>query len=458
VGTSAVVIGSGPNGLAAAIELARAGYRVVVHEAASQIGGGMRSAELTLPGFLHDVCSSVHPLAAASPCFEQYPLARHGLTWIHPDAPLAHPFEDGSAVVLERSLDATCAQLGADGEAWRRLFEPLAANWSRLRMDVLAPPHFQRSPLLMARFGLNAIRPARALAESLFPGPRARALFAGLAAHSSLPLETRPSAAFGLVLGTLAHTVGWPIARGGSERIADALAGYLGELGGEIRAGSPVAELPATPIVMCDIGPRGLLALAGGRFPKGFRRALERYRYGPGAFKMDWALAGPIPWKAPACRRAATVHLGGTLEEIAAWESGHTGRPFVLLVQASLFDPSRAPAGRHTAWAYCHISNGSTADLAEPIEAQIERFAPGFRALILARHVLDPAGLERYNPNLVGGDINGGAADLGQLFLRPTRHLYRTPLEGVYFCSASTPPGGGVHGMCGYHAARLARD
>ena len=325
-------------------------------------------------------------------------------------------------------------------------------------MDVLAPPRFPRSPILMARFGLNALRPARTLAETLFRGPRARALFAGLAAHSFLPLEARPSAAFGLVLGTLAHAVGWPIARGGSERIADALVGCLRELGGEIRAGSPVAELPAAPIVMCDVGPRGLLALARGRFPEGFRRALERYRYGPGAFKMDWALAGPIPWKAPACRRAATVHIGGTLEEIAAWESCHTGRPFVLLVQPSLFDPSRAPAGRHTAWAYCHVSNGSTADLKEPIEAQIERFAPGFRALILARHVLDPAGLERYNPNLVGGDINGGVADLGQLFLRPTRRLYRTPLAGVYFCSASTPPGGGVHGMCGYHAARLARD
>ena len=350
----------------------------------------MRSAELTLPGFLHDVCSAVHPLAAGSPCFERYPLERHGLQWIHPDAPLAHPFDDGSAVVLERSLDATCAQLGPDGEAWRSLFEPLAANWSRLRLDVLAPPGLPRAPYLMARFGLQAIRPARALAESLFRGPRARALFAGLAAHSFLPLEARPSAAFGLVLGALAHTVGWPIPRGGSQRLADALAACLGELGGEIRTGSLIAELPAVPIVMCDVGPRGLLALARDRFPEGFRRALERYRYGPGAFKMDWALAGPIPWSAPACRRAATVHLGGALEEIAAWESSHTGRPFVLLVQPSLFDPSRAPAGRHTAWAYCHVPNGSAEDMAEAIEAQIERFAPGFRSLILARHVSRP--------------------------------------------------------------------
>ena len=457
MGKSAVVIGSGPNGLAAAIELARAGCRVLVHEAASQIGGGMRSAGLTLPGFLHDVCSAVHPLAAASPCFERYPLGRHGLHWIHPEAPLAHPFDDGSAVVLERSLEATCAQLGPDGEAWRRLFEPLAANWSRLRLDVLAPAGLPRSPFLMARFGLQAIRPARALAESLFRGPRARALFAGLAAHSFLPLEARPSAAFGLVLGALAHTVGWPIPRGGSGRLAGALAAYLGELGGEIRTDSPVAELPAAPIVMCDVGPRGLLALARGRFPESFRRALERYRYGPGAFKMDWALAGSIPWRSPACRRAATVHLGGPLEEIAAWEAGHTGRPFVLLAQPSLFDPARAPAGRHTAWAYCHVPNGSSADMAGPIEAQIERFAPGFRALILARHALDPAALERHNPNLVGGDINGGSADLWQLFLRPTLRGYRTPLEGVYLCSASTPPGGGIHGMCGYHAVRSMR-
>jgi phytoene dehydrogenase-like protein len=454
--TSAVVVGAGPNGLAAAIELARTGRRVVVHEAAEEIGGGTRSAELTLPGFVHDICSAVHPLAAASPCFERYPLARHGLEWIHPEAPLAHPFDDGSAVVLERSLDATCAQLGLDGAAWRRLFEPLAANWDRLRRDVLAPARFPRAPWLMARFGFQAIRPARELAEDLFRGPRVRALFAGLAAHSSLPLEARPSAAFGLVLGALAHTVGWPIPRGGAQRIAGALAGYLRELGGEIRTGSCIVELPAASVVICDIGPRGLLALGRGRWPARFRRALERYRYGPGAFKVDWALSGPIPWRAAPCRRAATVHLGGTLEEIAMWEARHTGRPFVLLVQPSLFDAARAPSGGHTAWAYCHVPNGSGADMTDAIEAQVERFAPGFRGLILARHVLGPAALERHNPNLVGGDINGGAADLRQIFLRPTRHLYRTPIEGIYLCSAATPPGGGVHGMCGYHAAAVA--
>ena len=340
----------------------------------------MRSAELTLPGFLHDVCSAVHPLAAGSPCFERYPLERHGLQWIHPDAPLAHPFDDGSAVVLERSLDATCAQLGPDGEAWRSLFEPLAANWSRLRLDVLAPPGLPRAPYLMARFGLQAIRPARALAESLFRGPRARALFAGLAAHSFLPLEARPSAAFGLVLGALAHTVGWPIPRGGSQRLADALAACLGELGGEIRTGSLIAELPAVPIVMCDVGPRGLLALARDRFPEGFRRALERYRYGPGAFKMDWALARPHPLE--------RARLPPRRHRAPRWSPGRDSRlgeqphrpPFRVAGPAQPFRSVARACRQHTAWAYCHVPNGSAEDMAEAIEAQIERFAPGFSA------------------------------------------------------------------------------
>jgi len=436
--------------------LARAGDRVTVHEAAAQIGGGARSAALTLPGFIHDVCSAVHPMAVCSPCFEQFPLAAHGLRWVHPEAPLAHPLDDGSAVLLERSIDATAAGLGPDGEAWRRLVGPLVEAWPRLRHDVLAPPHLPRHPLPMAKFGLHAIRSARALAESHFRGTRARALFAGLAAHSALPLEAPPSAAIGLVLAIAAHAGGWPFPRGGAQRISDALAGYLQSLGGEIRTESRVTTLPDDSIVMCDVTPRQFLGLAGDRLPEAFRRALGRYRYGPGAFKIDWALDAPIPWRAPECARAGTVHVGGTLEEIAEWEARHTGRPFVLVAQPSLFDHTRAPAGRHTAWAYCHVPNGGTEDMTDAIESQIERFAPGFRAHILARHVLTPAALELLNPNLVGGDITGGAMDLRQCFLRPTRHLYRTPLPGVWLCSSSTPPGGGVHGMCGFWAVQRA--
>jgi len=448
-----VVVGSGPNGLAAAIVLARARHAVTVHEGAATIGGGARSAELTLPGFVHDICSAVHPLAVCSPCFDQFPLAGHGLEWVHPEAPLAHPLDDGSAVLLERSIDRTAANLGRDGEAWRALFEPLADAWPQLRHDVLAPLGPPRYPLQLARFGMAAIRPARGLAESHFGGPRARALFAGMAAHSTLPLGSPLSAAIGLVLGVCGHTGGWPFPRGGAQRISDALAGYLRSLGGEIRLASPVTTLPDAPVVMCDVTPRQMLQLAGDRFPARFRKALGSYRYGPGAFKVDWALDGPIPWRARQCYRAGTVHLGGTLEEIAEWEASHTGRPFVLLVQHTLFDTSRAPEGKYTAWAYCHVGNGSRVDMTDAIEAQVERFAPGFRRRILGRHVLGPAGLEGYNPNLVGGDFNGGALNLRQFFLRPTRRLYRTPLTGVYFCGSSTPPGGGVHGMCGFHAA-----
>lgn len=462
--TRAVVIGSGPNGLTAAITLARAGYPVTVYERAAQIGGGVRSAELTLPGFVHDVCSAGFPMAVSSPAFEQFPLAAHGLEWIHPEAPLAHPMDDGTAVMLERSVDATARNLGLDGgpdgEAWRALMEPFVEAWPRLRHDVLSPLHFPRHPLLFARFGMQAIRSARSLAESRFRGPRARALFAGIAAHGALPLEARPSAAVALALAIPGHAVGWPFPRGGAQRITNALAGYLRSLGGEILTESPVTALPDGPpdahIVMCDVTPRQFLSLAGDRLPASFRNSLDGYRYGPGAFKMDWALSGPIPWTARECARAGTVHLGGTLEEIAEWESRHTGRPFVLLMQPTLFDATRAPAGKHTAWGYCHVPNASTVDMAAAIEAQIERFAPGFRKRILARSVLPPAALEQRNPNLVGGDFNGGSIDLGQFFLRPTRRLYRTPLKGVYLCSSSTPPGGGVHGMCGYYAARLA--
>jgi phytoene dehydrogenase-like protein len=454
--TRALVIGSGPNGLAAAIELARAGAKVTVHEAAPQIGGGVRSGELTLPGFVHDLCSAVYPMAIGSPCFERYPLHAHGLEWIQPEVPFAHPLDDGSAVLLERSLDATCSNLGPDGEAWRRLFEPLVSRWAQLRHDFLAPLHFPRHPILLALSGWNFIRAARPFAETSFRGPRARALFAGVAAHANLPLENPPSAGIALIMAITAHAVGWPIPKGGAQRLANALASYLRSEGGEILTESRVDALPDAPIVMCDLTPRQLLALAGSRFPEDYRRSLESYRYGPGVFKMDWALDAPIPWRAPECRRAGTVHLGGALEEIAEWEARFTGRPFLILAQPTLFDPSRAPAGKHIAWAYGHVPNGSTADMTEAIESQIERFAPGFRSHILARHVRNPATLERENPNLVGGDIGGGSLELGQFFFRPNRWLYRTPLRHVYLCSSSTPPGGAVHGMCGFHAVASA--
>ncbi len=452
-----VVIGSGPNGLAAAIELARAGRKVTVFEANSRIGGGTRSDELTLPGFVHDLCSAVHPMALPSPCFERYPLAAHGLEWIHPGAPLAHPLDDGTAVVLERSVDATAANLGEDGAAWRRLMGPLAAAWPTLRRELMMPLlRAPRHPLLMARFGMQALRSARGLAEGHFRGVRARALFAGIAGHSFLPLEEGASAAIGMALAVAAHGSGWPIPRGGSQRIADALAGYLRSLGGEIVTSHAVTELPEAPIVMCDITPRQLLAMAGERLPAGYRSALEAYRYGPGIFKMDWALDAPAPWRAAECARAATIHLGGTFDEIAQWERGYTGAPFILLAQPSLFDDSRAPAGKHTVWAYCHVPQGSSADMTDAIEGQIERFAPGFRDRILARSVEYTGDLERRNANLIGGAITGGANDLRQSIFRPTPSLYRTPLRGVFLCSAATPPGGGVHGMCGFHAAQAA--
>lgn len=449
-----MVIGSGPNGLAAAILLARAGRRVVVHEAGAQIGGAARSSELTLPGFLHDVCSAIHPMALASPCFELFPLAQHGLEWIHPPAPLAHPLDDGTAVMLEHSIADTARGLGSDGAAWASLMRPLAAAWPELRRDVLSMPAIPRHPFAMARFGLHAIRPARSLARSLFRGEPARALLAGLAAHSLLPLDAPASSAIGLVLGICAHAGGWPMPRGGSQKISGALASYFRSLGGEIVTASPVTALPGAPLTFCDIGPRQFLAMAGPQLPAGFRRSLESFRYGPGVFKMDWALDAPIPWRARECARAGTVHLGGTLDEIAQWEAHYTGLPYVLVAQPSLFDSTRAPRAQHTAWAYCHVPNGSTEDMSGVIERQMERFAPGFTSRILARHAMTPADLERRNANLIGGDINGGSAQLSQLFLRPTRRLYRTPLRGVYFCSASTPPGGGVHGMCGYNAVR----
>ncbi len=450
------MIGSGPNGLSAAIVLARAGVRVTVFEAAATIGGGARTLELTLPGFLHDHCSAVHPMAVSSPCFESFNLAAHGLEWVHAPAPLAHPFDDGSAVLLERSFADMARHLGEDGAAWQRLFAPAVRGWNSMRHDLLAPIGIPRNPWALARFGLDAVRSARGLAEARFRGAKARALFGGIAAHSTLALEAPMSAAVGLVLGAAGHAAGWPFPRGGAQRIADALAACLRAHGGELVTGETVRALPESGLVLADVTPRQMLALGGARFPARYREALAAFRYAPGAFKIDWALDAPIPWRAPACSLAGTVHLGGTLEEIAEWERGHTGRPFVLLTQLSLFDAARAPAGKHTAWAYCHVPNGSAAEMTDAIEDQVERFAPGFRDRIMARSVRNPAALERENPNLVGGDFSGGAVGWRQFFLRPTWRLYRTPLDGVYFCGASTPPGGGVHGMCGYHAARAA--
>jgi len=462
----AVVVGSGPNGLAAAIELARHGLAVKVFEARATAGGGVRSAELTLPGFVHDVCSAIHPLAAGSPCFAEWPLADHGLEWVHPGAPVAHPLDGGRAVVLERSLAATATGLGAsDGRAWRRLVGPLAERWEALSVEVLRPVlRLPRHPLTLARFGLPALLPAATLARRAFDGEAARALFAGIAAHGMQPLDRVATSAVALVLTAAAHAGGWPLPRGGSQSLADALASYFRSLGGEIETGRPVAdvaELPRSRAVVCDLSPRPFLALAGGRLPEAYRRRLEGYRYGPAAFKLDLALDGPIPWAAEDCLRAGTVHLSGGLEEIAAGEAA-VGRgevpasPFVLLAQQSLFDRTRAPEGKHTVWAYCHVPNGSRADMTEPIERQIERFAPGFRDRILARQATPPAAFEEYNPNYVGGDINGGAQNLYQILARPIAVPvpYRTPIDGLYLCSASTPPGGGVHGMCGLHAAR----
>ena len=461
----AFVVGSGPNGLTAAIVLAKAGFQTTVFEAQETIGGGTRSAELTLPGFLHDICSAVHPMAVSSPVLASLSLEQHGLEWIQPPIPVAHPFDDGSAAVLYRSIEETCARLGPDGPAYKKNIAPLSQHWPALLNEILRPPlHLPARPILLARFGALAIRSALSAATSLFDTTAARALFAGLSAHSVLPLESPGSASFGWVLGAAAHGVGWPIPRGGSQQIANALASYLGDLGGKIITGTRIAslaELTGSALVLCDVTPRQFLEIARDRMPARFKRQLRRYRYGPAAFKVDWALSAPIPWKASECAQAGTVHLGGTIEEIAAseraaWNGELSERPFVILAQPSLFDPSRAPEGRHTAWAYCHVPNGSQGNMLDAIERQIERFAPGFRSVILARNVLTPAELERHNANLVGGDITGGAQNLKQLVFRPTRMLYRTPLKGVYLCSSSTPPGGGVHGMCGFNAARVA--
>lgn len=460
----AVVVGAGPNGLAAAIAMQQAGLSVLLLEGKPTIGGGLRTAELTLPGYRHDICSAIHPLAAASPFFQTLPLARYGLEFIVPPVAAAHPFDDGTAAVAS-SLAGTAHSLGLDAAAYHRLVAPLLASWPRIANDVLAPLHFPEYPLAMVRFGLSALLPATVLARR-FAGEKARGLLAGMAAHAIQPLSNLTTSAIGLVLLLTAHRGGWPLAKGGSQSIADALLAHFLALGGQVETGTYVrslAQLPAARAVLFDVTPAQLLQIAGHSLSSIYQWQLRRYRYGMGVFKIDWALAEPIPFTAPDCAQAGTVHLGGTLAEIAASERAtargrHPDRPFVLLAQQSLFDPSRAPAGRHTAWAYCHVPNGSRQDQTAAIERQVERFAPGFRERILGRHTFTPAQMEEYNPNYVGGDINGGLLDIGQLFTRPALRAspYRTSQRGLYLCSSATPPGGGVHGLCGYYAARRA--
>ncbi len=462
---TAYVIGAGPNGLAAAIVLAQAGLQVEVLEAEPTIGGATRTMELTLPGFLHDFGSAVHPMAASSPFFSSLPLNTYGLGWIHSPAPLAHPLDDGTAVVLERDLEDAEYALGVDGKAWRRLMQPFAQHWSEIAPDVLRPmPSIPKHPFLMARFGLHAMGSAESLAFRQFNSGRTRALFAGLAAHSFLALDEPLSASFGLLMAIPAHAVGWPIARGGSQGIANALGAYLTKLGGRVKTSSrvaDVADLPKESLFVCDVTPLQLTAIAGRRLSNAYQRKLSKFRYGPGVFKVDYALNSPIPWKAPECSLAATVHLGGTFEQIAASEkSVRNGRvperPFILLSQPSLFDQTRSPQGKHIAWAYCHVPNGSRADILQSFENQIERFAPGFRDCVLARRVFAPADLQSMDANLIGGDIGGGVIDIRQFLFRPTRRHYATSDPKIYICSSSTPPGGGVHGMCGFHAAKMA--
>ena len=460
----AIVIGAGPNGLSAAVTLARAGRSVTVYEALDTIGGGASSAALTLPGFTHDICSAVHPFGVASPFWRTLPLADHGLRWLEPDAEVAHPMDGGPAAIAWRSLERTADGMGPDAAAYRHLLQPIVEAWPLLLPTVLGQPAIPPHPLAMARFGVQAVLPASSRARRSFTTEPARALVAGMAAHAMLPLDRFPTGAVALIFAALAHTTGWRFPAGGAQKISDALASLLRSLGGTIVTGARidnVDDLPRARAFLFDLSPRPLLRIAGHRFPAAFRDRLARYRYGTAVFKVDWALDAPIPWRDARVAQAGTVHVGGTLDEVAAAERDTAAgrlpdRPFVLLAQPTSFDPSRAPEGKHVAWGYCHVPSRSTADMLPPIEAQIERFAPGFRDRVLARHVTTPADLERRNPNLVGGDIGMGVMDWPQLFRRPTWRFYSTPANGIYICSASTPPGVGVHGMCGYFAALAA--
>jgi phytoene dehydrogenase-like protein len=464
--TQVSVIGAGPNGLSAAIHAAMAGFPVEVFEAEAIPGGAARTLPLTLPGYLHDFGSAVHPMAAGSPFFRSLSLENHGLSWLHAEIPLAHPFDDGSAVVLYRDLAETAPNLGLDSKIWLRIMRPLANNWWSFAEDALTPIlRFPNQPVLMARFGLNAMLSAKAFTHLHFQLRRTRALFAGLAAHSFMELNAPFSSAIGLVLAAAAHSVGWPIPRGGAQSITNALIDCLHGLNGALHTSRRISLLDELPhpqsLIFCDLTPRQLVRVAGDRLSPGYTQKLQRYRYGPGSFKIDYALSEPVPWRAPECRKALTLHLGGSFEEIANAESAvlcgdHPDHPFVLVSQPTICDPSRAPRGRHILWAYCHVPNGSPVDMTQRIEAQIERFAPGFRDCILARNISSPRTLESMDANLVGGDINGGAFSLRQLFFRPTRDYYATSNRHIYLCSASTPPGGGVHGMCGYHAVEAA--
>ncbi len=461
----AVVVGSGPNGLAAAILLQQNGLSVLLVEGKDTIGGGMRSAELTLPGFIHDVCSAIHPLAAASPFFQTLPLKEHGLEYIYPDIAAAHPFDNGSAASLKHSIGETAGQFGIDATTYSQLVSSVVNDWPAIASDVLGPMHYPKHPLAMARFGLKALQSLTGITRG-FNTEEAKGFFAGMGAHSMQPLNKPTTAAVALVLTVAGHLGGWPLPKGGSQQIADSLASYFISLGGKIETNTYITsldQLPSANAVLFDVSPQQLLQIAGHKFSNIYRWQLERYRYGMGVFKVDWALDGPIPFRAEECRQAGTIHIGNTLTEIAAaeqqvWQGGHPEKPFVLLTQQSLFDPTRAPEGKHTGWAYCHVPNGSTVDMTDAIEKQVERFAPGFRERILARNTINSTQMQEYNPNYIGGDINGGVIDIGQLFTRPALRWspYKTSAKGLYICSASTPPGGGVHGMCGYYAGKRA--
>ncbi len=459
----AVIIGSGPNGLAAAITLTMADLSVLVFEAKETAGGGMRSAELTEPGFTHDICSAVHPLAADSPFLSRLPLDRHGLEWIYPPIPAAHPLESEETAFLKKDLYTTAESLDKDREPYIKIFKPLVEGWKKIAFDILGPAKIPYYLPEAIRFGMKAIQSAGSLSKRYFSQQKARALFAGMAAHSILPLEKKVTSAVALVLMIQGHIHGWPIPKVGSQSIANAMQSYLQSLGGKIQTEveiTDLGEIPSSKTLFFDLTPRQVLDICKDKLPHSYRRSLSKYRYGPGVFKIDWALSNPIPFKSEESREAGTIHVGGTLEEIAesekqVWNGKTSKNPFIILSQPSIFDSTRAPDGKHTAWAYCHIPHGSDFDMTDIIENQIERFAPGFKDTIIARHAMPPKALERYNPNYIGGDINGGVQDLSQLFFRPVLSFspYRMPLKGYYICSSSTPPGGGVHGMCGYHAA-----